>query len=302
MGAAERRVDDTPLRSILWQFAAVSRSSPLFAQRSLPMVRFVDGRWTAVEDGAEVAVAPSALDALTLNLWFGEVALEERARAACALIAEARPAFVALQEVTVKSLAILRDDPVVRERYWLSDARGSTFDTYGTVLLSLLPARALWLAELGGSMGRAMPWAEFSLGEERLAVGAVHLESGRHNSETRADQLRECFARLSACDSAILLGDCNFADGDRLEERVIEPGYLDAWTATRGASERGYTRDSERNAMFAAMRDGRVLRRIDRIYSRSARWKATGSRLVATEPIARGVYVSDHFGVWALFE
>lgn len=100
----------------------------------------------------------------------------------------------------------------------------------------------------------------------------------------------------------MILGDCNFADGDRVEERVIPGSFADAWASCRAPSEQGYTRDSERNAMFAAMRDERVQRRIDRVYSRSPRWSPSNARLFATEPIAPGQFVSDHFGVWALFE
>lgn len=277
-------------------------TSPLFAQRALPAWRFDGHRWQPDDDEREIAVAPTLFDALTLNLWFGDVALEARARAAAELIAKASPAFVALQEVTVKSLAVLCEHPRLRERYWLSDADGSTFDEYGTVLLSSLPARSVSLTELGGSMGRSMPWAEFSLGDTALAVGAVHLESGRHNRETRAEQLGECFARLASFEHAILLGDCNFADGDRVEERAIPGSFADAWASCRAPSDAGYTRDSERNAMFAAMRDERVQRRIDRVYSRSPRWRPSNARLFATEPIAPGQFVSDHFGVWALFE
>lgn len=273
---------------------------PLFSQRSLAALRFDGARWAAAREAAPVAI--EHFSALTLNLWFGELALETRTHAACALIEQLAPSLVALQEVTRESLAILADHPMIRRQYALSDARGETFDSYGTVLLSALPLRALRLAELGGSMGRTMPWAEISLTDGSLAVGAVHLESGRHNRETRAEQLAECVARLSPFDDAILMGDCNFADGDRVEERAIPSAYRDAWRETHPRGEPGFTRDTVANAMAATLRDGVVQRRIDRVFARRTRWRCVESALAGAEPIAPGLFVSDHFGVYARFE
>ncbi len=281
--------------------ANVPAVTALFSQRPLDLWRFDGGDWRPVASPeyrpAKAQWRP--LSALTFNVWFGEVALERRARAVLSILEARAPTFVALQEVTARFLAVLTESAFVRERYGLSDADGSTFDEYGTVLLSsLLPSR-LWLAELGGSMGRSMPWAEFSLPDSTLSVGAAHLESGRHNRETRAEQLAECAARLSGADAALLMGDCNFADGDALEERALSAaGLSDAWRALR-PRDPGYTRDTARNAMAASMRDGVVQRRIDRVFVRGAAVRPARIELVGQDPIDGDakLFASDHFGV-----
>jgi len=273
----------------------------LFSQRSLEPWTFDDGEW--VRRSSRWTRVPRAqegpLSALTFNVWFGDVAVERRARAALAMLEARAPTFVALQEVTHRFLAVLRESAVVRERYWLSDADGSTFDEYGTILLSSLPPSRLWLAELGGSMARAMPWAECSWRASTLSVGGVHLESGRHNHETRVEQLEECAARLAATDGAILMGDCNFGDGDALEERALSAtGLRDAWREAR-PRDAGYTRDTVRNAMAARTRDAPVRRRIDRVLVRGEALRPARIELVGDEPIdpGSGLFASDHFGV-----
>lgn len=272
----------------------------LFSQRPLDSARFDGERWGPASPSEPVSL--SGFSVLTLNLWFGEHARETRTHAACALIERRAPSLVALQEVTRDSLAIIANHPMIRRRYALSDHRGDTFDSYGTLLLSALPLRATHLAELGGSMGRSMPWAEIALTDGALAVGAVHLESGRHNRETRAEQLFECVERLAPFDDCILMGDCNFADGDRVEEAAIPATFRDAWRETHPRAEPGFTRDTQANAMAATMRDGVVRRRIDRVFAKCARWRCVECALDATEPIAPGLFVSDHFALYARFE
>lgn len=236
---------------------------------------------------------------LTLNLWFDDRAHRARTKAAAKLVLELAPTFVALQEVTRESLAwLLADLDGLGEAYFFSDTTGSTFDDYGTILLSRIPPQSLWLAELPTSMGRSMPYGVFSIANEQIAVAAVHLESQRHNRDVREEQLCECFARLAHFEHAVLMGDLNFADREP-EEQAIPSAFRDAWKQTHGPSEPGYTRDTRSNAMARAARDSEVRRRIDRVLVRSNKFVPTSSELVATTPIdgSNNVYVSDHFGV-----
>ncbi|MBL8683611.1 MAG: endonuclease/exonuclease/phosphatase family protein [Myxococcales bacterium] len=229
-------------------------------------------------------------------MWFGEHAHRARTRAAARLVLERAPTFVALQEVTRASLSWLLED--LGDAYLSSDTDGSTFDEYGTLLLARVRPESLWLAELPTSMGRSMPYGVFSIAGARLAVGAVHLESHRHNGETREDQLRECFARLASFEHAVLMGDFNFADREP-EEQSIPSAFRDAWKQTHGPSEPGFTRDTATNAMARAARDNAVRRRIDRVLLRSPTLTATASKLEGAAPIdaSGALYVSDHFGV-----
>jgi len=263
---------------------------PLFTQREIPPRAMDGGPWACCKD-----VGPG-FSVLTLNVWFGEREQQARARAVAELIETMAPKVVALQEVTAPFLAVLGASRSIQERYWTS---ALTVDDYGTLLLSSLPVSELYVAEIGGSMGRVMPWGVVSVGSERVAIGAVHLESGRHNAETRAEQLVECFARLAPFEHAILLGDTNFADGEPIEERALTAEWVDGWRATQPAGEPGYTRDTVANPMAASLRNGDVVqRRIDRVLTRSTRFRASKSALVGTEPIAPGVYASDHFGLF----
>lgn len=258
--------------------------APLFAQRALTPFR------------AQSPSPHEALSLLTLNVWFGAHEQLRRAHATVQLIEQLAPTVVALQEVTGPFLDVLAASPLAAQ-YHASDLEGSTFDDYGIVLLSRAPFEDLFLAEIGGSMGRTMPWGVIAHGGERVAVGAVHLESGRHNAPTRAEQLVECFARLSPFDHAVLLGDTNFGDGDPHEEGAIPAEWIDAWRA-KHPLDPGYTRDTGRNPMAAALRNGDLVqRRIDRVLTRSSRFQVSSAAIVADQPIAEGVFASDHFGL-----
>lgn len=265
-------------------------AGPLFSQRPIEP-RALDGG-----PFRRPSSAPSTLSVLTLNVWFGQHEQRLRAQAVTELVERLAPTVLALQEVTAPFLEVFAASPVLRERYWTSE---TSFPDYGNLLLSSLPPLELHVAELGGSMGRTMPWGVVALGDgERVAIGAVHLESKRHNAPTRAEQLTESFARLAPFDHAVLVGDTNFDDGEPIEEAALRPEWIDGWRSTQPASAPGYTRDTGRNPMAAALRNGDLVqRRIDRVLVRSPRLRPIRSALVGTEPIAPGVWPSDHFGL-----
>ncbi len=232
---------------------------------------------------------------LTLNVWFGAREQLRRARAVTELLESLAPSVVALQEVTNPFLEVLAASRALGERYWISEP---SFEGHGAVLLSSLPPVETWLAQLGGATGRTMPWAVVEAFGARIAVGGVHLESGRHNAPVRAEQLAECFARLSPYEHALLVGDTNFADGEPVEEAVLTIDWVDGWRSTHPATDPGYTRDTGANPMAASLRNGDLVqRRIDRVLVRSTRFRPRRSELVCTAPIADGIWPSDHFGL-----
>jgi tyrosyl-DNA phosphodiesterase 2 len=265
------------------------------------------GEW--IEDRAvhPAAAPPAAITVVTWNVWFAPYSFEARFRALLEGIRAQRPDVVCLQEIVADSLEMLLAEPWVRAGYRVSDASGATFDSYGVVILSRLPVRALAVHELPSHMGRRLVVAELDVGGGGLVVGSVHLESLKHNREVRAEQLQEIFLRLGAAGPhAVLTGDFNFCSSWAAENANLDPAFVDLWPALRGRAP-GYTEDTGVNAMLwnVSMKEKKV--RFDRVLLRSlgGAWRPRSIELLGAAPIAASspdVFPSDHFGLAAVIE
>lgn len=264
------------------------------------------GAWTE-ERAAPPAAAPlAALTLVTWNVWFAPYAFEARFRALLGVISARRPDIVCLQEIIPESLAMLLAEPWIRDEYRISDARGDTFDSYGVVILSRLPVRALSLSELPSHMGRKLLWAELDSGAGSLVAGAVHLESLKPNRDVRAEQLSEIFPILrSAGADALLAGDFNFCSSWAAENANLDPEFVDLWPALRGRAP-GYTEDTDVNTMLRNVKRKDKKVRFDRVLLRSSgAWQPRSIELLGTAPIddaTPDVFPSDHFGLAAVIE
>lgn len=261
-----------------------------------------------VTDHAPDVPAPSAkLTLVTWNVWFGSYQLEERFRAVLEIVRALDADILCFQEIVAESLAMLRDEPWIRASYQLSDAHGTTFDDYGTVLLSRLPIRSLLLHELPTGMGRALVAADIDALGGSVVVGTVHLESRKWNADRRAEQLEVVFPVLGAMGAdCVLAGDFNFCSSWARENANLDPDFVDLWPALRGR-EPGYTEDSETNEMLRNIRRKDKQVRFDRVLLRAAggRLRARSIERLGTAPIAPGapdVFPSDHFGLAAVLE
>lgn len=266
------------------------------------------GAWREEADAAAALAAPggAALSLVTWNVWFGEHRFPDRAAALIEVLRRCDADVICLQEVTPPLLDTLLGRRWVREGYRVSDAAGGSVDPYGVLVLTRLPLLSLRCQELPTSMGRSLVLAELLAGGRRLAVGAVHLESQRHNADRRREQLAVVLPVLrAAAPDAVLCGDLNI-DEERLAEPRLPPDFLDLWPALRGAAP-GYTMDTEANRMTEIMK-GTVKRvRYDRVllHSPQRTWRAATIEIIGTEPIAAetpDVFPSDHFGLLARLE
>lgn len=229
---------------------------------------------------------------VTWNAWFGGHMFEERCDALLAELERRRPDVIALQEVTSALLRALLGAPWIRAAYQASQCEVSSYDV---VILSRLPIRRVAELELPTDMGRRLVVAELACG---LAVATVHLESTQTEAGVRAAQLRVIQPALAAhYPDAVLVGDMNFRPGDPLENAALDPSFVDTWPALR-PGEPGYTVDTEINTMRLQVRSTPTQKRIDRVFVRSARWRARTIELIGTRPIdPDGTFISDHFGL-----
>ena len=254
---------------------------------------FTAGRW----DDAPHLERSARVDIrlLTWNVWFGGHMFDERREGLCAELQRRRPDVIALQEVTQELLLGLLEESWVRAAYQVSACEVIGYDV---VILSRLPIRRIARVELPTDMGRRLVVAELACG---LAVAAVHLESTRGEARMRAMQLAIIQPALAERhDDVVLVGDMNFEPGDPVESAVLDPAFVDVWPALR-PEEPGYTVDTDVNTMRLQVNSTPVHKRIDRVFTRSAHWRARSIELVGTQPIdIDGTFASDHFGLEAV--
>jgi tyrosyl-DNA phosphodiesterase 2 len=264
------------------------------------------GVWIEERTAPPAAEPLAALTLVTWNVWFAPYYFEPRFRALLEVIRARRPDVVCLQEIIADSLAMLLAEPWIRAEYRISDARGDTFDSYGVVVLSRRPVRALALHELPSHMGRKLVMAEIDTGSGSLVVGAVHLESLKPNRDLRAEQLQEIFPILkSAGPDAVLAGDFNFCSSWTEENDNLDPEFVDLWPALHGRAP-GYSENTDINVMLRNVKGKDKNVRFDRVLLRSARaFRPRSIELLGTAPIADSlpdVFPSDHFGLAAVIE
>lgn len=249
----------------------------------------------------------STISLVTWNVWFSARDFEPRFRALLDVVRSRDPDVVCFQEIIPESLELLLDEPWVRSRYALSDTTGESFDSYGVVMLSRLPVGSFSFRELPTSMGRRLLTADVTTAAGPITIGTVHLESMKHNAETRGEQLAEIFPALRGRGpDSILCGDFNFCSTWPEENGRIEPDFIDVWPALH-PREPGWSEDTTVNRMLESI-EGRTKKvRYDRVLLRSpvGRWQPRSIELLGTEPISPGepfVFPSDHFGLAAVFE
>ncbi len=265
------------------------------------------GAWIQDLHACAPARGPAAITVITWNTWFAPYSFNARFKALLALLHARRPDVVCLQEIVAESLALLLAEPWIRADYRISDARGTTFESYGVVILSRLPVLALGIHELPSSMSRRLLVAEVAVGPRRLVIATAHLESLKPGADTRADQLAEIFPRLRALGpDTVFTGDFNFCSSSREENANLDAGFVDLWPALRGGAP-GYTEDTGVNTMLANVNGDDKTVRYDRILLRSeaGAWKPRSIELLGTSPIAPtspDVFPSDHFGLVAEIE
>jgi len=260
---------------------------------------------------------------LTFNVWFGTFAQKQRMEA-IAGIAKAEGADVlAFQEVTMETLPLLRSflgdeypywsDPPRRPHYFTMIA-GSKRVQFVEGTLRRLPFQTTSMARdlLVISVLPCEPIGSLT----PLTVATSHLES-LNNGDVRGIQLEQVNETLAHDEYAIFLGDTNLDDGPN---EPVPPLPRAVWAdvmtdifhvspqsegdTTSKTSKDFFTFDVTRNQMLADhdkwARDRNWRVRLDRAFVKfpsGSCWKVTDAFVVGKEPIADGVWPSDHFGL-----
>lgn len=208
----------------------------------------------------------------------------------------------------------LLEQPFVRERYFVSDIDGRSFNTwYGVILLisNRLHVTGLTLVDFPlSSMGRRLILADLQIRPNQLVrIGTVHLES-LNNKMQRSEQLSIChkaFLRRSPA-TYILMGDFNFSDRcqEDMDHFHMLPDWIDVWKSIAHPEQYRYTFDTEINLMCKASNRCSDQSRYDRILLSSKTAKPKYIDIVGKDIIGRRenlpLFVSDHFGLFALFQ
>jgi len=232
------------------------------------------------------------------------------------LICDSGADIVALQEARPDFVRQLATHQPLRALYpHISDLTGSTIESYGVVVLSKLSPVNLRFVDLESRMGRKFLMAEFNLNNEKVAVGTVHLES-LGTGPVRRSQLKTINKTLEKnFRHRIVVGDFNFdseinwgnAPGP-IENGVLKetmPEAIDTWEYLNEENKSsGKTYDSDINAMigkYERMRYDRVMLHSQPKDNARSTWVPVRATLIGTEPISKGVWPSDHFGVYVEF-
>jgi tyrosyl-DNA phosphodiesterase 2 len=274
------------------------------------------------------------LTTLTWNVWFSELQQRNRMRGVCETLARERPRFLALQEVTLPILELLRPQ-LVQLGY---DVRVQNPCDYFCAL-AVRDAKWETVRELpfaNSIMGRCLLYGRTTLpGVGSVLVATTHLESpmprvSMYTTERQA-QLASCFKTLGEAIKAhspqpsavFLMGDLNWTEGGR--PRRDRPSVLtevrdgavplpnnwrDVWEATHAGLDffESCTYNSSTNRMLS----GSLSYRADRVLFWGPGMQPRAARMVGTEPLegvthvdkrgkVKPVYCSDHYGVLASF-
>lgn len=245
------------------------------------------------------------LRVLTWNVWFGSEGEDERH---VALIDELlrHADVVGLQEVTPVFAGLVRGHGGLGAVYATSD---NEIAGYGILLLVRKALRPSFReVELPTRMGRSALVA--ALGEGRVGVATVHLESLANEATRRAQLAKLATVLKTRFQSAVAFGDFNFDDertwGEwrrpELKRAVLEnavlaetlgPEYVDAWPAVHPTT-RGLTFDG---AVNSNVHDAQEQMRYDRVMVHDT-LRPVAAALVGTAPITPGgLFPSDHYGV-----
>ena len=268
-------------------------------EHTLPVARWGADRWTArTEDSG--GHLPGRLRVVTLNTWFDHQDRPKRLAAQLATFEALAPDVIALQEVTADLVDVLLRAPWVRAGYAVPDAIGTLLGAYGYGVMLLVrgPVVRFTYTPLPSDMGRGVLVADLG---EGLAVGTVHLESLAEGSVRRVPQLRICQQALAAAQTAALVGDFNFCH-TYPEEAAITAPWTDVWPLRHG-DDPGWTCDTVNNPMRAYPGEPPKQERYDRVLFRddTHAWHVGDVARVGVDPIAPGIWLSDHFGLVADF-
>ncbi|MBN1689101.1 MAG: endonuclease/exonuclease/phosphatase family protein [Candidatus Omnitrophica bacterium] len=153
---------------------------------------------------------------------------------------------------------------------------------------------------------RYVLYAKLRIRKDELNVFNTHLSWKPEEDGVRFSQIQELLDYMdqkSKGHATVVMGDFNAAPETREVKQMTEKGYADLY-AKRHPGEAGFTWDN-RNLYASSSSVKLPDRRIDFIFTKNEKdvlGDLKSVEIILKEPNARGVFGSDHSGVFSVFE
>ena len=239
-----------------------------------------------------MANTATMLSVISYNVMFNEEYLEQRHKALLKLLKDTSADVICLQEVLaplvdwfVRELADIYT-PVITK---LQPA-GKSYGELIFVKTETTSALEYQCLDLGGKMGRALQHVKVEHNKVIYNVMTFHLES-MNCKKVRREQLSKIWDYADDLTNVICCGDTNQTDKETSD---LPDNVCDAWKQTdRKIGE--YTYYSGR------FWDGDRKQRYDKVWY-SNDLTLCGFGILGNKPITKGVWISDHDGLYALLK
>ena len=248
---------------------------------------------------------------LSWNIYFPSVKMRERMEALGQIVQTLEPDIIALQEVTLENLALLRNQPWF-SRYHMIPADISNEVDQSVIILSVFPVDK-WFAhpfKKAPYTNRKVVTAELknAVSSPKFVTGVTHLVHARRNTLQRELQLKETLQVLSPYDNVCVMGDLNILSGKAEVDGVVvlPSSWIDAWLSfPENTDDNGYTYDQSKNPFVALKRKGKsgILKaRCDRVLCKLSDFKVKEMRIVGDKLTKSKIVPSDHYGLFTVIE
>ncbi|XP_043238148.1 tyrosyl-DNA phosphodiesterase 2-like [Amphibalanus amphitrite] len=252
------------------------------------------------------ATPPKRFSFITWNIdGLDDRSLKKRMKAVCKIIETEAPDIVFLQELTPNTYLYIEAKLPQYELFSAGADRGY----FTATLLRKFRVysdghRVIEYAHT--SMGRNLLCVEAHIGPLKLTLLNTHLESTKAHSDTRMQQLRDCFSRVSATSPervTIFAGDLNLRDHEMKSVGGPPAGVSDLWERCGRRREVEFTWDTQRNTNKEMPGRFKPRLRFDRVYLRDAgRVTPVHFGLVGLEKVTdTQSFPSDHWGIQVYF-
>jgi endonuclease/exonuclease/phosphatase family metal-dependent hydrolase len=251
-------------------------------------------------------VRPVTLKVLSYNVYGYDPIDPARVTSLFELIQREDADIIAFQEASSWFLEALQEQEFVKASYYYMKFPPGSFPEGKAFTLSKFPIRSSEYTLLPGKTGRRFLTTYIEIEGMCLPVVNLHLASLLDDHKLRVEQMEIVFDSLDRAATALVAGDFNFGDHDRIEVAFLasQKKYRDVWR-TLHSGKHGYTWNMEANRLARLHAyDEETSRRLDRILVKTPHWKPEKAYIIgrqAVEADGNPLYPSDHYGLVAVF-
>lgn len=256
---------------------------------------------------------------ITWNIWFSSYSLKNRIERIMSKIHELNADFIAFQEVTRESLAIIKENKGKYKLYGEKDIYNNTNKKgYDTLILSKFDCKDIERKIFkNSSQGRNKLKCKFKVKISKdkfinINIFTYHLESlfEKQYYYYKLEQFDIIKKDFSENDYTIMMGDTNFL---KIENNPSLPKYIsDAFIAIGSPKDLNYTYNGNENSLVSKDKNGKTYppARFDRIYFTNENFKINHFKIIGKpiKPIKKSPEIkeikpsSDHYGIYCVFE